>query len=366
MCYYLLEVDRDFNNNVFSDSQTYLQEDGWSGGHTFGDLEESDNAQFTILDSGSTLYDFHLGYLGDDGSNWLSGLGDVEGSLVTDACPLIDLATTLTSTTSLEWDLENTIYASNNGMDVPPGSDTWDSPALDYNYTNGLGDYWEFRMIYELGFPDDCGCGDADVANAHNSPSKHEQFQPPWASIGDYVWDDADEDGLQDTGEYGLEGIVVHLYKETAPGSGTYELIKTTETDSRGWYQFNYLDGGDYGTGINYYVDVAEGSLPTGFSQTKITSQNRPNPGNGHDPPDNQPFIVNLEPGDAYREADFGYDPPPTAVTLAHFTAKASQGAFSFWPWLGLAGLLVLAMGGLIKSKVTPAAIWSWRWTGRC
>jgi hypothetical protein len=92
-----------------------------------------------------------------------------------------------------------------------------------------------------------------------------------------------------------LEGIVVQLYKET---SGTYDLIRTSETDSRGWYEFNYLDGGDYGTGINYYVDVAEGSLPTGYSQTQITTQNRSNP-----PPDGDRFIVNLEPGDAYRQA---------------------------------------------------------------
>jgi len=91
MCYYLLEVDRDFNDNVFSDSQTYLSGAGWNGGHGFGDLEESDNAQFTISDLGSTLYDFYLGYLGDDGSNWISGLGDVEGSVATDACAAIDL-----------------------------------------------------------------------------------------------------------------------------------------------------------------------------------------------------------------------------------------------------------------------------------
>jgi hypothetical protein len=341
MCYYLLEVDLDFNDNVFSDSQTYLNGAGWNGGHGFGDLEESDNAQFTISDSGSTLYDFYLGYLGDDGSNWISGLGDVEGSITTDACAAITLTTALTSTTSLEWNLENTIYANNNSMDIPPGSDTWDSPALDYNYTNGLSDYWEFRMIYELGFPDDCGCGDADVADAHNSPSKHEQFDAPWASIGDYVWHDEDKDGLQDTGEYGLEGIVVQLYKET---SGTYDLIRTSETDSRGWYEFNYLDGGDYGTGINYYVDVAEGSLPTGYSQTQITTQNRSNP-----PPDGDRFIVNLEPGDAYREADFGYADPPTAVTLVSFTARPSRGTRHFWPWL--VSLTALAAGGCFWVK---------------
>jgi len=46
------------------------------------------------------------------------------------------------------------------------------------------------------------------------------------------------------------------------------------------------------------------------------------------------------------------YDDPPTAVDLTSFAARSSRsaagsrGAWYFWPWLGLAGLLVLAMGG--------------------
>ena len=41
----------------------------------------------------------------------------------------------------------------------------------------------------------------------------------------------------------------------------------------------------------------------------------------------------------------------PTAITLASLTARPSRGAFLTWPWLGLAGLLALAMGGALWAR---------------
>ncbi len=72
--------------------------------------------------------------------------------------------------------------------------------------------------------------------------------QPPRVGIeveslglGDYVWFDIDHDGVQDAGEPGIPNVTVNLYE----ADGDY--IRSTTTDSNGYYQFNgLLDGQDY------------------------------------------------------------------------------------------------------------------------
>ncbi|MCB0392874.1 MAG: hypothetical protein KDD58_16425, partial [Bdellovibrionales bacterium] len=48
--------------------------------------------------------------------------------------------------------------------------------------------------------------------------------------IGDFVWFDTNEDGVQDGGEPGLEGVVVRLV-------GASPTV-TTATDATGYYEF--------------------------------------------------------------------------------------------------------------------------------
>jgi hypothetical protein len=59
----------------------------------------------------------------------------------------------------------------------------------------------------------------------------------------------------------GLPWVSHKFHTEFTLVSCTKQLIGVTIVG-------NLLDGGDYGTGINYCMDVAEGSLPTGYSQT--------------------------------------------------------------------------------------------------
>ena len=40
-------------------------------------------------------------------------------------------------------------------------------------------------------------------------------YEPALASIGNFVWSDADNDGIQDGGENGIENVTVNLYKRT-------------------------------------------------------------------------------------------------------------------------------------------------------
>ena len=63
---------------------------------------------------------------------------------------------------------------------------------------------------------------------------------PMKASIGDRVWNDLDEDGVQDAGEPGIPGVTVYLLNCAG------DIIASTVTDANGLYAFLYLDPGDY------------------------------------------------------------------------------------------------------------------------
>ncbi|MDD2836554.1 MAG: SdrD B-like domain-containing protein, partial [Methanothrix sp.] len=60
------------------------------------------------------------------------------------------------------------------------------------------------------------------------------------SSLGDYVWNDADANGLQDAGEAGIPGVSVQLYD--ADGN----MLLTTSTDGNGYYGFTDLQPGSY------------------------------------------------------------------------------------------------------------------------
>ena len=66
-------------------------------------------------------------------------------------------------------------------------------------------------------------------------------FKP--ASIGNFVWDDVDGDGVQDAGEPGIPGVTVVLSGTDGAGN---PVSATTTTDANGGYTFNNLVPGDY------------------------------------------------------------------------------------------------------------------------
>lgn len=60
-------------------------------------------------------------------------------------------------------------------------------------------------------------------------------------SVGDFVWNDINKDGVQDAGEPGISGVTVRLLNGT-----TNAVIATTTTDITGKYIFNDVPAGDY------------------------------------------------------------------------------------------------------------------------
>lgn len=59
-------------------------------------------------------------------------------------------------------------------------------------------------------------------------------------NIGDFVWNDANGNGIQDGGESGISGVQVRLY------TGAGGLVATTSTNGSGIYQFNNVNAGNY------------------------------------------------------------------------------------------------------------------------
>jgi hypothetical protein len=78
---------------------------------------------------------------------------------------------------------------------------------------------------------------------------------PPSASIGDFVWNDVNMNGIQDSGEAGIAGVEVWI--ASCPATDSTMFNQTTMTDSMGHYLFTDLLPGDY---------VLHFGLPLGYA----------------------------------------------------------------------------------------------------
>jgi hypothetical protein len=113
---------------------------------------------------------------------------------------------------------------------------------------------------------------------------------PCTGSIGDFVWDDLNGDGIQDAGEPGIAGVLVTLY------DAGLTPIAATATDSAGAYLFTDLCAGRYNVGVD------ESTLPVGYVPTLT------NVGDPALDSDVNPVAVSL-PADDTQDLtiDFGY-----------------------------------------------------------
>ena len=82
------------------------------------------------------------------------------------------------------------------------------------------------------------------LAAGENNLTIDAGYNSPLASLGDYVWFDVNNNGVQDSGEPGIEGVAVTLFDSAGVSVGT------TTTDATGFYHFTDLQPGDYSVGF--------------------------------------------------------------------------------------------------------------------
>ncbi len=235
----ILQYSKDFNDNTYDDAHPG-NTIGWPGGnHKFDHLAKSDKVEFEIFDgNNNSVIHFDLDYLEKNQNSYPSTYGPrIENLYSGNASDIVNFNTSL----SKNFNDYNYVL-------------TTASPATDNNYTpNPSYPSWDFNMTYEVTISasafNGSGLGTVEVVSMHNSPSKLDfdnKVYPfdcgntPKSSIGDKVWEDLNQNGIQDNGENGVENVTVKLYDCSS------NLVATTTTDGNGNYLFADLVPGDY------------------------------------------------------------------------------------------------------------------------
>ncbi|MDH3255442.1 MAG: hypothetical protein OEM62_10650, partial [Acidobacteriota bacterium] len=259
--YLVWEIDLGFVDNSYGLNRNQGSTFPWPKGHSFADLTESDKQRLQILNvCGEDVVDLAMDYI--DGPNvpgpeydTPSGYEPAQpascaGALCGETAKILINGgdwTKFIYDTSLANNLNDLGFCTNDGVGGSAadcsvaGTDLLvDSPpwADEDNYIpQSPYDEWEYRHLYEMRIDRSvfstasCPQGTpalirTDPVELHASPSKTGQSPAElvraYSTIGDYVWLDADRDGVQDAGESGLANVTIELYTD-ADGDGVFE-----------------------------------------------------------------------------------------------------------------------------------------------
>ena len=147
-------------------------------------------------------------------------------------------------------------------------------------------------------------------------------YQP--VMVGDFVWNDLNGNGVQDSGEPGIPGVTLALTGTT--GSGV-SVTATTTTDANGHYQFTEPPG-------TYTVSVVTpaGYTPTATSKGTTATDSNPSPSS-----------TGLPSGGSDQMIDFGFYKPVTIGDFVWNDANANGIQDTGEP--GIAGVTVTLTG---------------------
>lgn len=227
---------------------------GWTGGHTFMDLVNSDFLRLALYDSDDKLkYDIKMDYL--SASNTVAsgyttlGYDGGDGDLIKGSDNNI-----ISIKTSLSENLNTYGYVLTSNSPA-----TNSSYAPNPTYPNWIYDVWYEVTIKSSAFGG-AGFGYPELPGVHASPNKagsSEAGMVPAAcptnlvSLGNLVWDDKNNNGIKNLDEPGVNGAVVNLYmdanNDNVPDGAA---VATTSTDLSGFYHFNNIAGGTYIVGV--------------------------------------------------------------------------------------------------------------------
>jgi uncharacterized repeat protein (TIGR01451 family) len=173
------------------------------------------------------------------------------------------------------------------------------------------------------------------------------------ASLGDRVWVDANGNGIQDTSEANVAGVVVNLIDATGA------IVGSRTTGADGQYLFDNLTPGDYRVG----VDMA--SLPAGYV---ITTQNAAGStalnDSDADPVTGRTAVTTLVSGESDRSWDIGIKARATGIDIEKYvhgeyvTPAASAPAEGLTPgfWKNHTGAEGAPLSGWPETGLSPNA----------
>ncbi len=145
----------------------------------------------------------------------------------------------------------------------------------------------------------------------------------PTVNLGNLVWVDKDNNGKQDAGEIGIDGVKIELFR-AGDNPLTAPPVQTATTSGGGFYNFTGLIPGQYFV----YIPMPPASYPVSSTPTNTADNGQDNDDNGSQPggsstPVTSP-VINLTPGQEPASAidgdgtngdltvDFGFFAPVT------------------------------------------------------
>jgi hypothetical protein len=155
---------------------------------------------------------------------------------------------------------------------------------------------------------------------------------PQPASLGDFVWYDVNDNGIQDAGETGVQDVTVSLMDCNG------RVLASTITDANGYYLFSNLTPGDYN--VHFVAPLGYVFSPRNVGDDALDSD--------VNPADGLTECTTLGSGENDRTWDAGlFLPPPPegcSLTIGYWKTHAGFGPqpdhlTQFLPmWLGTAG----------------------------
>lgn len=130
-----------------------------------------------------------------------------------------------------------------------------------------------------------------------NCPVNETPFVPGETVLANYAWFDENRDGIQDSWEYGIEGVCINLYDQNG------NLLQSTSTDINGFYGFNVQEGQQYVIEFEALSDLIFTEPNRGYENTDSDAD----PGTGQTP------VITASGVDMTWDA--GYIPRPPSET---------------------------------------------------
>ena len=175
-----------------------------------------------------------------------------------------------------------------NSLGVPVTTSTTTGPSGEYSFTNLLPGNYTVTFTKPNGYittPADKGGNDLADSDANtitgiapsvtlvsgeNNPTIDAGYYLP-ASLGDFVWEDKNANGVQDSGENGIANVIVTLSGTDGAGN---PISTTTTTNSAGAYNFTNLAPGSYTVTFNKPAGYTASPTDLGGDDTKDSDAN--------------------------------------------------------------------------------------------